>query len=715
MARFVVDEFTIELNLSDKITKSLPKLEKAAATVAGNIEKKLNNAFKNLNIQKAFQRQLNGIVKESESAAKKINKHMVKAFDIRGIAKGGVKDFEKLFSAAAGRVRNRFRFNGGALAGNGNGSPSTPRRTRPASTAEDFIQRLHNHPGLQTLRGMGGTAAIRAMELQSRAVNAIRHFNGNVEQTTAFLRRFREEVRADTQAAREEAREHRLRARAGLRDELRNRPGGSRTNRLAMGVAKGEILADVIGGAVTMAVGAIGEFIKGSYEKGKERSQSETMVKTAVNDPKQLEAVRGALNTYGEHYGLDQTEVNKEFATMRNAFSKNLMDNQTITKMMEQESIFGHTAGVNPDAMARANAQLSQISGGTKVSKADLNALQNNVPEWARVIGTGLGKSADWVKQNYKDIDPKQFVKAWLTGLKTINDQSGATLAAQQSVQATEGRMRRAWADDEVAFFQGSGKSFTDWMQSISSGLKNMKPVFFALGQAAGHLTDRLGDVGKAMEEDGKAWSAMWKSLTPETQKHLATVGHFFEEIGSALINAPFDGAIKFLNNLTDLAKLLTGNLDAKKQAEILNKQAGQYQGSNLQSWVNGVKNWWRGGNDNSQQTAPAQPQAQVKRSTWSDFMNSVASLTPGFTPPKAGEGVTAAQGGMLINNTAAQSINVNNTMNGKLDITIRDQNGNELYATKQDVHDIFSFKQESLNHHSSPLGYDFSTPQVSY
>ena len=45
---------------------------------------------------------------------------------------------------------------------------------------------------------------------------------------------------------------------------------------------------------------------------------------------------------------------------------------------------------------------------------------------------------------------------------------------------------------------------------------------------------------------------------------------------------------------------------------------------------------------------------------------------------------MTATQGGMLINKAASENINVNNTMNGKLDITIHDKNGNELYANKR-------------------------------
>ncbi|WP_407732524.1 tape measure protein [Pseudocitrobacter faecalis] len=701
MARFVVDEFVIELNLQDKITKGLAKAEAKAKEVSERIERNLNGIGKNLTLSKDFQKQLNSMVSNTDKASRKMKKSISSAFDVKSMTKPGLKDFEKSANAIAGRVRKQFNFRHGGGVGGSAGGANIPRRPRQQPAPEEFINRLRNTPAFQSLRAMGGNASIRAMELESRAIHSVVR---NADQASQALHTFNQSLRRSTATTQEERRAERATARARLRDDLRARGVTGRTNRLAMGVAKGEILADVIGGGVTMIAGAAAEFMRGSYEAGKERAQSETMVRTAVNDPKQLEAVRKQLDTYGNNYGIDQTEVNREYATMRNAFSKEKISNPELIKMMENESVFGHTAGVNNEQISRANAQISQIAGGSKISKADLNALQNNIPEWARVIGTGLNKSSDWVKQNYKDISPDKFLKAWQAGLQKLNDQSGATLAAQQSIQAQEGRLRRAWANDEVAFFQGSGKSYSEWMGSFTNTLNGMQPVFKAAGEGVAHLSDRFGDIGNALERDGKAWSEFWKSLTPEQQGRLEVIGKFFEDVGDSLVNAPFDNAVKFLDNLTTFAKLLTGNLSDKDAKKMIQQQSGQYEGSNLEAGVNWVKGLL-GFGDNSAPTTAASttaPKPQSK-SGWQSMLDLATSLTPNLAPapsalPKA-----------------PQKIQVETT--NKLDIPDRpliiqgtiDGAGN--FVSHSSLKEILGNHTEAQNYATNYLDIDYNEP----
>lgn len=573
MAKINVSEFVIEVGFQEKVTAGLNKLESHVAAVSHKIETNLNKPFAK-DYSKNLIQTFDKIEKKSNEVSRNINTHFKNAFDLRV---GNAHMFDDMIAngrRAAKDIRNALRAStqgldlggrrgsghGAGGSGGGSGNPPRPRRGS-LSEAQRLESRFTNSAAFRRLEMSGGQNTVFARQMQARAAAIAARNAGNSENLRREFARLTQQLREHEQAVRRDSRATQDHARSeeqGSRRGRRGTPGNSSRDREsggsgAMGVMKGVLASN----AVTWAISKSVELAHDAFEKGSERQQATTMVQTGVGE-KEAPAVIAKLNKYANDFGVDQTQAMHDFATQRAVFSKEQFSNDRLLDLMRQTSVFAHSSGVSNDAVSRANVQLSQISGGTKISKADLNALQNSIPEWAKVVGQGMSKSADWVKQHYKDISPKQFMDAWQKGLTVLNQQSGAELKAMQSIQAQSGRLANAWNNDLIAMFQGTGTSIGGWMDKLTAGLIALEPAFRSVGKGIGWVSDKLdtsfgkfGDLKKAMGE-------LWDSFSPEQQEALKTVGSWIDKIATALINAPFEAFNAAIDDFITMIKAFT-------------------------------------------------------------------------------------------------------------------------------------------------------------
>jgi hypothetical protein len=545
MSTQIVDEFIIELGINDRLTKAFEQIEKKLTTACNRMEARLTKTLgKDFTLQ--TRRSLDRLVSQSQTASKQINK----AF--RTIGGNGIdsvaffRDFREQATAAARDVQRTLNRIHSRVTVDGSPPPATPtprprRRprvttdtdtppptTRPRRTASEVITaRFQNSAAYQRLQNAGGESTIRARELQSRFNAALSRTDGTLEQMNTVLHRFRDELHRSTRAASEDA-TARLRSARQERTPQRRNAGGSSRGGLTGAFVKGNMIVQSIEAFVHYAE----EAVKRGYEGAKEKAQSKTMLETAVgeqNAPQMQEQISG----YANRYGLDRTDTTKEFSKLRSVFGKDKISNSQLLDMMEQESVAGHSMGISNDQIKGANTQISQIAAGSKVMKSDLNALGNNVAEWARVIGKGLGKSADWVKQNYQAIKPDDFLKAWRKGLTELNTESGAAIKAQVSLQAAEGRFSQAFGDDMTALFESSGNGFANLLDLLSRGMEAAVPYFEYLGKSISTTVDIITSMVDWLGSWQQNLTKLKESLPPGFVTLLDDLGTALHKLGA--------------------------------------------------------------------------------------------------------------------------------------------------------------------------------------
>lgn len=608
--KHTVTEFVIEVGFQEKVTAGLQKLESKVMAGAVKMEKALSNVFAKDHTA-PLEKKIRNLETLTRNVAQQMNRSLNHAFDAKVNSRrmfGGVITDANRAAKEANRILNgvgrglRIGGNGHPARGNGsngnNGGNSGGGRPPRENPAQAMYNRFRTSATMSRLELSGGQSSIFAREIQARAATAMNRFGNDTDRLRQYFALLNAQVREHTTQVRADTAALRRHQQQGLRDaERANRGGGGslgggsrRTphepSSGAMGVFKGALAAN----AVTFAVTEFVQMAKDSFELGKERSQSKTMLETAVGE-EMAPHMQKRLNNYSDQYGLDYTDTTKEYSQMRAVFGKDAMSNMQLLKMMENESVFAHSSGLNNEQVKGANRQLSQISSGTTVMKSDLNALGQNIPEWARVVGQGMNKDAEWVKKNYQSLTPRKFMEAWQKGLQSLNDQSGAALKAQQSIQAQQGRMVNAWKNDLIAGFSASGSSVEDWMGKLTYALNDLRPVFVALGASAGWLADKFSDVSDRAHSVGDAFGELWKSFSPENQENLRKTGGLLALVMKSMVDMPFDKFNALLDNLTLLIKMWAGTAKPEDvQKKLESENGGKFEGSRLESWMQSLR-----------------------------------------------------------------------------------------------------------------------------
>lgn len=599
--KFTVSEFVVEMGFkSDSVMRGLEQLEKRVMQASLRIEKRLNNAFRG-DFTLQARNSINKLETASRNASDKISRNLQGSMNHRIDGSGMFRDIITQSERAA-RLANRNLRNirGGRVLPNGSGGTGGSGNPR-LSSAQTLYNRFSNSAALRRLEVAGGRSTIFMRDIQSRAAAASQRYSGDVTQLRRALALLDQEVRDHSRTVRLDSAALRRHEEAQRRERLRGGSGSPPAPREGShGVASGTFKGLLAGNAAMFALSKSIEGAKESFELGKERQQSRTMLATAVGEQAAPD-MQKQLNAYADRYGNDYTETTKQFSKLRAVFGHDKMSNSQLLQMMEGESVFAHSSGISNDEVSRANTQLAQLSGGSRVMKSDLNALGQSIPEWARVVATGLtgknkGRDSDWVKRNYADISPDEFMKAWQAGLKTLNEQSGAAIKAQTSVQAAQGRMQNQISNALISGFEASGNSAEEWLDKIGSGFKAATPLFVSLGHAAGFLSDKMSDTYGRVQDMDKAFSQLMDSFSPQNQESVRKTGHLLGETMSALANAPFDKLNEFIDKLTFLARMWSGDAKAPEVQKKLTEDS-TYEGSRLESWVNDLKGWWSNGN----------------------------------------------------------------------------------------------------------------------
>lgn len=589
MAKHTVTDFGIEVQFSEKVMAGLTKLESQVMKACVQMEKNLSKTFKP-DHTKHLTQSITALGQNANRVFQDMGRNLRTALDVRLNTRnmfGSVVSDATRAAHEADRILSRI--NGGhggnrrnpPTGGSGNPPSARPPRAGNGIGANQRLTNSFNTSALMTrLEMAGGNSTLFARQMQSRVAMAqVTHgentqaFRRELARLTLEMRQHEQAIRRDTAAANAEERARLAAARAEQRRQSRDSTRSRRPvegGGVAAG-AKSTMLGMLGANVITMAVGAALKVAKEAYVAGAERGQANTMMGAAFGDYQKQMTERAAV--YSAKYGADQTDTMKQLSILRQTMPAEKFSNMDLMHHMENMNVYAHATGVNNEAVGRANYAISQIAGSAKINRQDINQLTGAIPSALAIIAKDMGISKTKLIAQFKTLDPSVLLKHLENGMKTFNESTGAAVKAQQSIQASQGRLTNAWQNDLVALFEGTGASVNTWMDRLTQSLIFMQPVFKRVGENVKAVSDAFTYVGGKIIAVKKAFDDFYNSLSPETLKMLDVLKtgflDFFKWMGKAFVDV-FMGVVTAIKKMFAWVASLAGDAenDGVKRSE---------------------------------------------------------------------------------------------------------------------------------------------------
>lgn len=571
MAKQTVDEFIIELGFSEKVLSGLAKVEKQVMPIAKRIEDRLNKAFKT-NGEQQMQKTFNRIVKDADSAGRKINKSLKAAFDIKNAGRTSMKGFENQSNLMARRIAKEIQKaynvrapklppipNGrpprgggnGTGGGSGNGGSPRPPRNNTANWIESHLIRQSDN---------GMTNAMGSL--------------GMLRQRTAY----REELRALADRHRNDATTHEYERAArqvifGYKQQISAQRAANRATEQAafMQHSLENSTLNLVKGFASIYTAL--DFFKNSLQEGAKRTQAHTMALTAYGNEQEAQRMTLKADELSNNYGLDTLTTREQMAQMRMTMPKQF-DNDKIATLFENESIFAHTTGMSPDAVYRLNYAMQQIAASAHLMGQDFMQVVNASPALVAKMVQQLGaKDTKDMKEKAKNMSGAQFVEEMMKAMVPTEQQRKL---AMENIIAAQGRLNNAIKAGQNSMFIGMEKGVRNVMESLTSMLLDSSGNFERLGEAIGWVGNQLVPIIKKLDEifmniDG--YMGLFGEKIAELRKSSPVwdkIFNAFNSIGGAAIDwiavitalkllSSFAGILTRLMGLKSILSLVTG------------------------------------------------------------------------------------------------------------------------------------------------------------
>ncbi|WP_312110091.1 hypothetical protein [Pantoea septica] len=531
--QITVDSFVIEMSLQETVLKGLTRLEKQILPIANRIEKRLDRAFSK-NRAKLMEPTFKALEKRAALAGRNINKALTDSFRIRGADTGLFTRYQREGQNAArevGRaIRDAYRVRGSLnLPLPPLPRPGQPRsRSNPRQVIEDIHQR-------QLTSGFFGNLSLRdqtrAAEYRSRLERL------RMESTAAGdIRGFRNSIRSlNYEFAQGQRLASQQRATARLQ-ALEASNAGAGLSRLAEGAT------GLIGGffALNRALSSLQETITigGKYQ------QAHTMGVVAYGDETENQRMTQKADSVSRAYGLDPLQTREQMAQLRMTMPDNFKNDQ-IAELFENESVFAHTTGMDPQAVGRLNYAFQQIATSAHLMGQDFLQVVNASPALIRGLQKLHGfTNSSQLKEYYKTVPGSAFVSDSLKVMKPTEQQK---TMAQENIIAAQGRLAGSIQFAQRDFFNNMEKPIVRFFKMLTESADNLGTTLTPVSQAVGYFADRLSDIGEnantaAMNLAGYSslasehWSDFYSKLDKSTQQNLTKLSGVFNEWFDVLI-----------------------------------------------------------------------------------------------------------------------------------------------------------------------------------
>lgn len=526
-SKVTVDEFVIQMSLQDTVLRGLAKLEKQILPIANRMEKTLNRPFakdRSAALNKTFDK----IEKRAAQAGKSINKSLSRGFAIGQANSGLFNRYETEGLNAARKVgkamRDAYRVRGSA--------PPLPPLSRPGQpriTTRQRIEDIHQRQltsgfyGQMQLRDADRAAQYRSrlerLRMESTAAGDFRGFRQN-------LRTLNHEFAQTQRVASQQRAAQRLQA-------LEASNAGSGLSRLA----------DSAGGLVAgfFALNRAMTFLQESITIGGKFQQAHTMGVVAYGSETENTRMTQKSDDISRGYGLDPLQTREQMAQMRMTMPENF-SNDKIAELFENESVFAHTTGMDPQAVGRLNYALQQIAVSAHLMGQDFMQVVNASPALVKKLQQlhGLQNSSQ-LKEYYKTVPGSAFVSDALKVMKPTDQQK---TMAQNNIIAAQGRLAGSMQFAKRDFFDQMEKPIVRLFATLTDSADNLGVVLTPAAKGVGFLADRISDLaegsnnaamnisgyaGLASERFDKFYSGLDKSTQDNLQKLSGVFNQWFD------------------------------------------------------------------------------------------------------------------------------------------------------------------------------------------
>lgn len=736
MAKFVVDEFVVELGLSDKITRGLGKLEKAAQTAASRIERNLNKAF-NVDGAAKMEKQFAQIVRQSANAGKQINKNLTKAFDINTASKQGMKQFETQANSMLKRVRKTFRDGmnlrggtGGAGAGGaGGGRPprggkgggsGTPRNAGgvESSMHRSFSQNMYG--GLQRrLENVGLSQHAAGYRADLQSLYDKHKGTGNIDQFRTGLGQLNDKYKrlVTTTVANERALRRSRYMQEAATNSMQNLVTGFASVYTALEVFKKALDMGLERQSANMAAGFV--FGKAGGEQGK----------------KDTEQAKLFADEMATQLGLSYTDTLKGL-TKFTASAAPAMGVGGAESFYKTQTAYGRLMGLSADEMKHAGLAFEQMASKGKVSAEELKGqLAEAMPGAEQLFAKALYGDEKKTDQLLADMkDGKLKAEDVLPKVAKLMDQqiqdAGGYEKISKSTQASLGRLTKGLEDFSAALFTGFAPGFGELVDSIAAGFENTQTFAQVLGEVLGGVFETLTEAADAigtffMQVDGmillfQGWVESQDKSTQDFIHGLTDLAKNFGEaaLGIGLLNKAMGildsllggGMIGGLLKKLGVSGATAGEATAaggeaaataglgEGAVAATGVAAGGFRAIPAMFWA-----WML-----NKKYSENQNEAEKSGMSMGEFMMNKQGYAPGTYDknswiPAPLQGVLGKT--ITIPNQAQKPVETKNTLT--VDMKVNGQ------PAGQKVMNLNNNKEEALNVHSSFLDYDFSVPTL--
>lgn len=243
-------------------------------------------------------------------------------------------------------------------------------------------------------------------------------------------------------------------------------------------------------------------------------------------------------------YGLDPLQTREQMSqlrmTMPDAFT-----NDKIAELFENESVFAHTTGMDPQAVGRLNYAMQQIATSAHLMGQDFLQVVNASPALIRGLQKLHGfTNSSQLKDYYKTVPGSAFVEDSLKVMKPTDQQKKM---AQDNVIAAQGRLAGSIQFAKRDFFDSMEQPIVRLFKTLTDSADNLGTTLTPVSKAVGFFADRLSDIGDkanvaAMNLSGYSslasehFSDFFSGLDKSTQQNLTKITGIFNEWLDVLI-----------------------------------------------------------------------------------------------------------------------------------------------------------------------------------
>lgn len=533
MSKQTVDEFIIELGFSEKVLSGLAKLEKKIIPIATRMEKTLNKSFSK-DYSKGMNRTFSNIEKRAQVASRNINKSLTQAFNVGNANSGQFERYRKEGNAAAREVsksiRDAYRIRGSANPP----LPPLPRpgQPRPQRNPRQLIEDTHQRQITSPFYGnLQLRDADRAAQYRSRLERL------RMEHTASQdMRGFRQNLRSlNYEFSQTQRQASILRSQQRLQ-ALESSNAGAGLSRLAEGAT------GLIGGF--LALNRSLNFLQDSIQIGGKYAQAHTMSVVAYGDEQESKRMTLKADETSRAYGLDPLQTREQQAQMRMTMPDSF-SNDKIAELFENESVYAHTTGMDPQAVGRLNYALQQIAVSAHLMGQDFMQVVNASPALVKGLQKlhGLKNTAE-LKDYYKTVPGSSFVSDAMKVMKPTDQQK---TMAQNNIIAAQGRLAGSLQFAKRDFFDSMERPMVRLFKTLTDSADNLGSVLTPAAKGVGFLADRLSDVAEnansaAMNISGfsgkysEDWDKFYTGLGKDTQDNLQKLSGVFNNWFDVLI-----------------------------------------------------------------------------------------------------------------------------------------------------------------------------------